>query len=114
MDIMELGAIGELVGGVAVIGSLIYVGLEVRQSNRHAKEAAEREVAAQFDRVLENLQSDAKAREVWLVATEGTDPSAKERAGGHGSTHNRSQGLDLCPARRRVLRATQGHGGWKS
>ena len=34
MDIMELGAIGELVGGVAVIGSLIYVGLQVRQSNR--------------------------------------------------------------------------------
>ena len=26
MNIMELGAIGELVGGVAVIGSLIFVG----------------------------------------------------------------------------------------
>ena len=34
MDIMELGALGELVGGVAVIGSLIYVGLQVSQSNR--------------------------------------------------------------------------------
>ena len=34
MDIMELGAIGELVGGVAVIASLIYVGLQVRQSNQ--------------------------------------------------------------------------------
>ena len=34
MDIMELGAIGELVGGVAVIASLLYVGLQVRQSNR--------------------------------------------------------------------------------
>ena len=34
MDIMELGAIGELVGGVAVIGSLLYVGLQVRQSNQ--------------------------------------------------------------------------------
>ena len=33
MDIMELGAIGELVGGVAVIASLVYVGLQVRQSN---------------------------------------------------------------------------------
>ena len=32
MDIVELGAIGELVGGVAVIGSLIYVGLQVRES----------------------------------------------------------------------------------
>lgn len=34
MNIMELGAIGELVGGIAVIGSLIYVGLQVRQSTR--------------------------------------------------------------------------------
>ncbi len=30
MDIMEFGAIGEMVGGVAVIGSLIYVGLQRR------------------------------------------------------------------------------------
>ena len=35
---MELGAIGELVGGVAVIASLIYVGLQVRQSNRQAQQ----------------------------------------------------------------------------
>ncbi len=33
MDIMELGAIGELVGGVAVIGSLLYVGLQIRQNS---------------------------------------------------------------------------------
>ena len=32
MEIMELGAIGELVGGVAVIASLLYVGLQVRQN----------------------------------------------------------------------------------
>ena len=32
MDIMELGAIGELVGGVAVIGSLVFVGVQVRSS----------------------------------------------------------------------------------
>ncbi len=34
MDIMELGAIGELVGGFAVVTSLIYVDLQVRQSNQ--------------------------------------------------------------------------------
>ncbi len=37
MDIMELGAIGEMVGGIAVIGSLLYVGLQVRQSNEQAR-----------------------------------------------------------------------------
>ncbi len=34
---MELGAIGELVGALAVIGSLVYVGLQIRQSNRLEK-----------------------------------------------------------------------------
>ncbi len=45
MDIMELGAIGELVGGLAVIGSLIYVGLQVRQTNTQAKQRNEIERA---------------------------------------------------------------------
>ena len=35
MDVFELGAIGELVGGIAVVGSLIYVGIQVRQNNRN-------------------------------------------------------------------------------
>ena len=29
MDVMELGAIGEMVGGVAVIASLLFVGFEM-------------------------------------------------------------------------------------
>ena len=32
MDIMELGAIGELVGGVAVVASLVYIGVQIRQN----------------------------------------------------------------------------------
>jgi len=44
MDIPELGAIGELVGGVAVIVSLVFVGLQVRHSNRLAQGAAELEM----------------------------------------------------------------------
>ena len=37
MDIMELGAIGELVGGAAVVASLVYVGLQVRQNTLSLK-----------------------------------------------------------------------------
>ncbi len=73
MDIMDLGAIGELVGGVAVIASLVYVGLQVRQSNRQTKDTAAREVASQFDRLLETIVANPKAREMWIVATEGPD-----------------------------------------
>ena len=46
MDVMELGAIGEFVSGLAVIGSLIYVGYQVRLANvlatAQAHEAANR------------------------------------------------------------------------
>ena len=41
MDIMELGAIGELVGGVAVVASLIFVGVQVRQNARSVRHAAQ-------------------------------------------------------------------------
>ena len=43
MNIMELGAIGELVGGVAVIGSLIYLALQIRQTNDRARKTCELE-----------------------------------------------------------------------
>ena len=45
MDIMELGAIGELVGGVAVIASLVYVGLQVRQNTKAVLAATFQEVS---------------------------------------------------------------------
>ena len=44
MDIMELGAIGELVGGVAVIGTLLFIGMQIRYSNRLAQGASELEM----------------------------------------------------------------------
>ena len=50
MNIMELGAIGELVGGVAVIASLLYVGLQVRQSNLDGRAEAHRAFMTQWNR----------------------------------------------------------------
>ncbi len=48
MNIMELGAVGELVGGLAVIVSLTYVGLQLRQSNNLAKSTAEIELGRMY------------------------------------------------------------------
>ncbi len=58
MDIMELGAIGELVGGVAVIASLVFVGLQVRQSAEATRQAqAHRALDASAD-FLEHVSAD--------------------------------------------------------
>ena len=48
MDIMELGAIGELVGGVAVIATLIYLAVQVRQSSQASKIASYHQGIAQI------------------------------------------------------------------
>ncbi len=37
MNILELGAIGELVGGVAVVATLIYLALQVRQNTAQSR-----------------------------------------------------------------------------
>ena len=52
MNIMELGAIGELVGGVAVIASLIYVGLQVKQSNKFAAAETVRSFLHEYNAVM--------------------------------------------------------------
>ena len=55
MTIQEWGAIGELIGGIAVILSLIYVGTQVRQNTNASKLASYRELndkLINFDLVL--------------------------------------------------------------
>ena len=49
MDIMQLGALGELVGGVAVIGSLIYVGFQIRQNTAVERAETHRSTVAEFN-----------------------------------------------------------------
>ncbi len=66
MDIMELGAIGELVGGVAVIGSLIYVGLQLRQTNQLTRVQA-----------LSTRLSGQREADISLIGNGGADAFAK-------------------------------------
>ena len=52
MDIMELGAIGELVGGVAVIATLVYLALQVRHSAATGRVAASSAMSDGFNRAI--------------------------------------------------------------
>ena len=45
MTIQEWGALGELIGGMAIIISLIYVGYQIRQSNNLAKAESMRDIS---------------------------------------------------------------------
>ncbi len=58
MDIMELGAIGELVGGVAVIATLIYLALQIRQNTNLAQGTAQRELMDSFQANIDRVAQD--------------------------------------------------------
>ena len=65
MDIMELGAIGELVGGVAVIGSLLYVGLQVRHNTSAARAASHHGIVDSFNEFNLSIARDPALVRVW-------------------------------------------------
>ena len=45
MTLLEWGALGELVGGIAIIASLIYVGRQVKENTKATKSAADQAMA---------------------------------------------------------------------
>jgi hypothetical protein len=46
MTLLEWGALGELLGGLAIIVSLIYVGMQLRQSNSMARSETRQEISS--------------------------------------------------------------------
>ncbi len=86
MDIMELGAIGELVGGVAVIGSLVYVGRQARYTAQRSG-AKPRVARTMRDSVLSRLYSSPALCSAWTIRTRLSAPrksSLKGRASKKG------------------------------
>ena len=55
MSLQDWGAIGELVGGIAIIVSLLYVGLQIKHGNKEARAAT---LQATLDSEM-SLQSEA-------------------------------------------------------
>ena len=58
MDIMELGAIGEFVSGIVVVGSLIFVGLQVRQNTAATRAANHHAITDSFNQGNRLVASD--------------------------------------------------------
>ena len=55
-----LGAIGELVGAIAVVVTLAYLAFQIRQNNNLASGAAQRELMSGFQENLDRVRSDTK------------------------------------------------------
>ena len=66
MNVMELGAMGELVGGVAVIASLIYVGIQLRHSTTATRAASYHAIKDSFNEGNLAIAKDPVLCTLWL------------------------------------------------
>ena len=72
MTLQDLGALGELVGGIAIIVSLIYVGLQIRQSTAASRSATAQSFTQQYTEVNQML-IDPDARGVVARGLDGVE-----------------------------------------
>lgn len=78
--LQEAGSIADLIGAVGVIVSLIFVGLQLQQSNRLARNAARQQQIAAMGRISEVISGDAGLSDILTRAVAGRELSAAEEA----------------------------------
>ena len=75
-----IGAIGEIIGAIAVVVSLIYLASQLRESNELSRENAYREVQRGLDDVMSELGRDEGLHKAWREALyEGKSVSDADR-----------------------------------
>ncbi len=86
MSLQDLGAIGELVGGVAVILSLVYVAYQIRQNSRLIEQNSRQMEASMyvatndaFNRWWGLLAQDAGVASIWRCGLAGELTSPEDR-----------------------------------
>jgi len=72
MNFQDWGAIGDLIGGVAIIVSLVYVGVQIKQSTAAARAATNQAFSAQYANHMLPLQN-IDFRDVFMRGLTGLD-----------------------------------------
>ena len=70
MSIQDWGAIGEIVGALAVVASLIYLAVQIRQNTRQIAHSME---SAKLTALEQNIESGNRARELFITKPEITE-----------------------------------------
>jgi len=65
MTLQDWGALGEMVGGAAIIVSLLYVGLQIRHSTNATRSATSQAFSAQYSEIMLRLTSIEFSAVVW-------------------------------------------------
>ena len=73
MTLNDLGNIGELLGGIAVVISLLYLAVQIRHSSQISKFDAHRSLSNDMASILGNIASDPDLYRIWDVMTNHPD-----------------------------------------
>ena len=66
MNWEAIGAVGEILGAMAVIGSLLFVGMQIRNNTRATQVASSHNLTNTFLTVLNSLATDPELTRIWL------------------------------------------------
>lgn len=67
MTFQELGGIGEFIGGIGVIVSLLYLARQIRDSSRIERLNARHSVSQSLSNALSRLDDDPELHRIWLA-----------------------------------------------
>ncbi len=79
MTIMELGAIGEFIGAIAVVVTLIYLAIQVRQNTNALKLNTTQSVTEELQNMFALLASNQDLTEVFVRASRDSELRGPER-----------------------------------
>jgi len=84
MNWEAIGAVGEIIGAIAVVVSLVYLASQLRQGNELAKENAYRALQHAIDESMTELNRDPELHKLWretLYEGKSISDSDRERIG---------------------------------
>jgi hypothetical protein len=78
MNWAAIGAIGELIGAVVVVFTLIYLGVQIRQNTRATRAQATAFLASEMEHTLLAVAESADLAAAYVKATQGAELSSVE------------------------------------
>jgi hypothetical protein len=66
VSIQDLGAVGEFVGAIAVLVSLLYLALQVREAKKTFNTGVQLQIGNAIQQPLRDLSTDAELYDIWL------------------------------------------------
>ncbi len=88
MNWEAIGAVGEIVGAIAVVATIIYLAFQMRQNTTAIQLNTAHSVTEELQEMFSLLASDQSLSEIFVQAAQGTDLSGSDRVRYYTFMHN--------------------------